>query len=126
MSAEGSISPIFKLDSRFPYPHLTFACKHPELKNQWKDYFKTQGFSFNKTNEMIETAQIRMADKFLKIGGFIKGVKVKISSYYSGLDKQSVLKAIVLDRKNHPIPLKLSKQEKHKILRKRAIRFEEA
>ncbi|MFX1566485.1 MAG: hypothetical protein ACFFCH_10885 [Promethearchaeota archaeon] len=125
MSAEGSISPIFVSDSRFPYPHLTLGCKHPLLKEQWKKYLETRGFSFNKTTEMIETAQLRLAKKFLNLGGFFNGVKVKAGSYYEGLDKQAVLKAIIIDRKKHPIDPALSKHEKHKIIRQRAQQFQE-
>jgi hypothetical protein len=126
MSAEGTISPMFVSDSRFPYAHLTFACKHPDLKTEWQTYFDLQGLSFGKTNEMIEATQLNKAQKFLNIGGFIKGVKVKINSYYRGLDKQSVLKAILVNRKIHPIEPKLPKPEKHKVLRQRAMQFEEA
>ena len=125
MSAEGSVSPMFVSDSRFPYAHLTFACTHPSLKIQWQNYFEFQGLSFNETNEMIEATKLAMAQKFLELGGFFKDVKVKENSYYRGLDKQSVLKAILIDRKNHPIQPNLSKPEKHKILRQRAIQFEE-
>ncbi|MFX1319890.1 MAG: hypothetical protein ACFE9D_02045 [Promethearchaeota archaeon] len=126
MSAEGSISPIFVSDSRFPYPHLTLGCKHPLLKEQWKTYLEIQGFSFNKTTEMIETAQLQQAKKFLNLGGFFNGVKVKAGSYYEGLDKQAVLKAILIDRKTHPIDPALLKQEKHKILRQRALQFKKS
>lgn len=126
MSTEGTISPIFVSDSQFPYPHLTLACKHPFLKAEWKSYLETQGFSFNKTNEMIETAKLQTAKKFLELGGFINGVKVKISSYYRGLDKQSILKAILIERKKHPINPRLELEEKHKILRKRVEYFQGA
>jgi hypothetical protein len=124
MSNEGSISPIFTRDSRFPYPHLTFACRHPLLKVEWRSYFTTQGFPFNKTSEMIESGKLQMAKKFLKLGGFIKGVKVKETSYYQSFDKQAILKAIIVDRKNNPINPHLKLDEKHKILRKRVKYFQ--
>lgn len=74
---------------------------------------------------MIETAKLQMAKKLLKLGGFIKGVKVKISSYYHGFDKQAILKAIIIDRIKHPINPLLELDEKHKILRKRVEYFQE-
>ncbi len=125
MSTEGSINPKFTRDSRFPYPHLTLGCKHPLLKVQWKKYLETRGFSFNTTTEMIETAQLHQAKKFLNLGGFIDGVKLKVGSYYEGLDKQAVLKAILVDRKDHPIDPALPIHKKHKILRQRAFQFQE-
>ncbi|MFX0168993.1 MAG: hypothetical protein ACFE89_06470 [Candidatus Hodarchaeota archaeon] len=126
MSAEGTITPLFTSDSRFPYPHLTFACKHPLLKAQWKKYFDTQGFAFSRTNEMIEATKLKIAKKFLNLGGFIEGVQVKINSYYKGLDKEAVLKAILIDRKNHPINPSLQKSDKHEFIRKRAKQFQKS
>ena len=73
---------------------------------------------------MIETAQLQNAQQFLELGGFIKGVQVKTNSYYSDLDKQAVLKAIIIDRKNYPIKPHLKKHEKHTLLRKRATQFQ--
>lgn len=74
---------------------------------------------------MIETAQLHQAKKFLNLGGFIDGVKLKVGSYYEGLDKQAVLKAILVDRKDHPIDPALPIHKKHKILRQRAFQFQE-
>ena len=73
---------------------------------------------------MIETGKLEMAEKFLRLGGFFRGVKVKETSYYKGFDKQAILKAIIVDRKNNPINPYLKLDEKHKILRKRVEFFQ--
>ncbi|MFX1563876.1 MAG: hypothetical protein ACFFDP_11295 [Promethearchaeota archaeon] len=124
MSAEGSISPMFRTDSRYPYPHLTFGCKHPHLKQQWKTFFQKQNINLKIGKEMLESGELATVKHFLELGGFLPGVYTRQNSYYHGIQRQSVLQAILINRKQNPINPQLTLAQKHAILRKRALTFE--
>ena len=123
MSTEGAISPAFRSDARFPYPHLLFSCKHPILKAQWRQYFITFGIHFKPTIEQLETHQLKIAERFLELGGFLDGIPVQENSYYSGLERNDVLHAIMVNRRDYPIDQTLPLAEKHKRLREKAEQF---
>jgi hypothetical protein len=121
MSAEGTISPIFRHDAQYPYPHLAFGCSHPILQRDWQSFFARQGITFHLTTAMLESAVIQVSERFLEIGGFLSGVRIRENSYYHDIDRQDLLKAILIGRKDFPIDPALPLKEKHILLRKRAI-----
>ena len=121
MSTEGSISPIFNDDSRYPYPHLTFGCKHTKLLKQWESLFHKLGLPLKPTTAMLESGKLEIARKFLQFGGFFPGIRMRQNSYYHGIDRNHVLRAILENREQHPIDPKLPRAQKHAILRKKAL-----
>jgi hypothetical protein len=120
MSAEGTISPIFRNDSTKPYPHLVFACSHPLLRTEWDRYFKMNGLTLELCSRGIETAKISTSKGFLEMGGFFPGIQVRKGSYYVSLTRQQVLKAIFDVRKKENIESSLDITKKHTIVRRYA------
>jgi hypothetical protein len=125
MSTEGSISPAFRSGTRFPYPHLLFSCKHPILKVQWRKFFKTFGIHFEPTIEQLETHQLQISERFLELGGFLDGIPVQENSYYFGLERNDVLQAIMVNRRDYPIDRTLPLTQRHARLREKAEQFKQ-
>ncbi len=125
MSTEGAISPAFRSDARFPYPHLLFSCKHPILKVQWRQFFRTFGIHFKPTIEQLETNQLKITERFLELGGFLDGIPVQENSYYFGLERNDVLKAIMVNRQDYPIDQTLPLAQRHARLREKAEQFKQ-
>jgi hypothetical protein len=125
MSTEGAISPAFRSDARFPYPHLLFSCKHPTLKTEWRQYFKTFDIHFKPTIEQLETHQLKISERFLELGGFLDGIPVQENSYYYGLERNDVLQAIMVDRREYPIDPTLSLAQRHARLGVKAEQFKQ-
>ena len=125
MSTEGAISPAFRSDARFPYPHLLFSCKHPILKVQWRQFFKNFDIHFKPTIEQLETHQLKISERFLELGGFLDGIPVQENSYYSGLERNDVLQAIMVNRRDYPIDQTLSLAQRHTRLREKAEQFKQ-
>ncbi|KPV61535.1 MAG: hypothetical protein AOA65_2352 [Candidatus Bathyarchaeota archaeon BA1] len=100
-SADGGCS--LRIKRGYVYPDLFLACAHPILVYDWKRLAEEFGIRLSikkgKTwsgYEMLRTQALSSAHKFLKIGGFIKGVKVtRHSPYYAGIDKQALLLGIL-------------------------------
>ena len=120
MSTEGSISPMFRRDARFPYPHLLFSCKHPKLQIQWRTFFKKFDIHFEPTREQLESGELRISQRFLELGGFLDGIPVQQNSHYYGLERNDVLQAILVDRKDYPINPSLPLKLRHMKLRQKA------
>ena len=120
MSTEGSISPMFRPDARFPYPHLLFSCKHPKLQIQWRSFFKKFNIHFEPTREQLESGKLKISLRFLELGGFLDGIPVQKNSHYYGLERNDVLQAILVDRKDFPIDPVLPLKLRHMKLRQKA------
>ncbi len=120
MSTEGSISPMFRSDARFPYPHLLFSCKHPKLQKQWRIFFKNFDIHFEPTREQLESGELRIAQRFLELGGFLDDIPVQQNSHYYGLERNDVLQAILVNRKSYPIDPSLPLKLRHMKLRVKA------
>lgn len=115
---EGSISLHRDGRSGLVTPCFRIACAHPGLVNQLKILTKKQGINMHIRYEKrcwsgingLSTSSIRSIINFLKMGGFLKGIKISSKSkYYKGLEKQDVLLSILefMDR-----------QRRSKLLRK--------
>jgi hypothetical protein len=120
MSAEGAISPMFRRDGAYPHPHLVFGCSHPRLLSDWQRFFRKHGITFNLAEIKLETTALETAGTFLNIGGFFDGVSIRDNSYYHGVDRQALLQAILVNRRNCPIDRRLPFPERHAMLRKKA------
>jgi hypothetical protein len=70
---------------------------------------------------MLESAVIQVSRRFLNRGGFFSGVRIRENSYYHDIDRQDLLKAILIRREEFPIDPKLPLCEKHTLLRKKAL-----
>jgi hypothetical protein len=100
-STEGSISPI-KIKN-YIYPCLEIACAHPDLVVQLKEISKRFKIKFsiakNKNtwsgiNRLI-TSSLDSSINFLRLGSFIKGVKISSHSrYHKGIDKDTLFLGI--------------------------------
>jgi len=118
-SAEGSIS-IFK-QTRWIYPALAISCAHPDLAKQLQYIAKCHGIHFNtkleqKTWSGVDSLYNRTLSgclNFLKLGGFIKGVKISSNSpYHEGIEKDVLLLGILeyikresMNKKEFPIEI---------------------
>jgi len=102
---EGSISIHNNKRSGLITPCLRIACAHPKLIEQLKKVMEINNINMSKIKGYttwsklsgLQTTSICSITKFLKIGGFIRGVKVSKlkSKYFGGSDKQDVLLAIL-------------------------------
>lgn len=102
MSAEGFCGPFIK--NRKMYPNLGLSCSHPILVEQWTNIVNKLGLSFKFTRNKahwseidgIKSSKLRNLKRFNEIGGFIDKVKIsKHSKYYTGIDKNTMIKGIL-------------------------------
>lgn len=101
-TTEGSIS-ITK-NNRHAYPRLKIACAHPELTKGLQQIARRFNINFAITRSKSTWSGIHALSvntlssciNFLKLGGFIKGVKIgATSSYHEGIDKDILLLGIL-------------------------------
>ena len=102
---EGSVSIHNPKREKLITPTIRIACAHPGLVNELKDIAKNNGINFSISKGYntwsgisgLQTASINSTINFLKIGGFIRGVKVaeSKSKVFGGFDKQDVLLGIL-------------------------------
>lgn len=102
---EGSVSIRNSKREKLITPSIRIACAHPILINELKKIAKLNGINssiskgYNTWSKIsgLQTSSIDSAINFLKIGGFIKGVKVAKSKSkpFGGFDKQDVLLGIL-------------------------------
>jgi hypothetical protein len=135
-SAEGHI--MIYQSSKYIYPSLSIACAHPTLLNQLKQIAKRfdirlaerkskkiwSGFSGLSGNS------IKNLIAFLKLGGFIKQVKISSSSpYHEGIDKDILTLGILEFKKRRKtisklkkLPIKKAHYEVNKIIKNKEYR----
>ena len=101
-STEGCIK--IKRERKFVYPGLDIACAHPVLVTQLQKIAKNCSlhFSLHKSKrnwsgfEGLSGGYVINTINFLKLGGFIKGVKISSNSkYHEGIDKDVLLLGIL-------------------------------
>jgi len=101
-SAEGCIA--LSRRNSYIYPELQIACTHPRLITQLKKLAKNHGIQFTKMHSKrywsriqgLKNSSISGSIAFLKLGGFIKGVKISSNSpYHEGIDKDILLLGIL-------------------------------
>jgi len=101
-STEGSIS-MHRKDGRF-YPQLTIACAHPDLATQLQQIARQLDINFIKSYSKnnwsgiqgLSTSALSTCINFLKLGGFIKGIKIsRNSKYHEGIDKDVLFLGIL-------------------------------
>lgn len=110
-ATEGAIIPMRRKKGDLIVPKLQISCANEKLLFQLKEITDFLNIHFTIKTEKgrgykgLNNMSISCALAFLKIGGFIEGVKIsKSSKYYEGIDKQDVLYAtlefMVRERKN--------------------------
>lgn len=102
---EGSISIHNSKKQQLITPNLRLACAHPNLVNELDRITKLNGINMSKMKGYttwskisgLSSTSINSIITFLKIGGFIRGVKVAKSKsrHFGGFDKQDVLLGIL-------------------------------
>lgn len=101
---EGSISIRNSKSEKLITPNLRIACAHPTLTKELQEIAKNNeiNMSIKKGNTWsgiggLQTTSITSVVNFLKISGFIRGVKVakSRSNIFGGFDKQDVLLGIL-------------------------------
>ena len=100
-SAEGYIG--VKRNKTYIYPVLEISCTHPVLVTQLQQIATKYGIVFNIKRLKnwsgfvgLSSESIKNILKFLKLGGFIKGVKISSKSkYHEGIDKDVLLLGIL-------------------------------
>ncbi|MHA2062117.1 MAG: helix-turn-helix transcriptional regulator [Candidatus Sifarchaeia archaeon] len=101
-SAEGSIS-IVK-HAGWIYPALSIACAHPNIAKQLQDIAKFNGIHFNVKQDQntwsgigsLVNRTLSGCLNFLKIGAFIKGIKISSNSpYHEGIEKNTLILGIL-------------------------------
>lgn len=101
-STEGSIS-VHRTRKNI-YPFLMIACAHPHLATQLQQIarrFKINFYIRRQKDQWsgidgLATSAISSCINFLKLGGFIKGVKIGATSkYHEGIDKDVLLLGIL-------------------------------
>jgi transcriptional regulator with XRE-family HTH domain len=119
-STEGYVS-FFKDRGRIKgqiYPTIAISCAHPILAKQIQQIAKRHGINFNLINEKDNWSGIGwLANKtisgcidFLKIGGFIRGVKISSNSpYHEGIAKDILLLGILEFKKREKTDQRLKK-----------------
>ena len=81
-------------------PELNLICFHPTLLKDWHNISKSLDLKMYLSNKRLRTRSVKTAQKFLKIGGFIEGIKICSkgkSKRYQGLEKQKRLKNLLRD-----------------------------
>jgi len=103
MSTEGSVSFVQYKNGYFS-PRLSIACAHPILAKQLQHIAKQNGIHFYILHDKrtwsgigyLDTQSLQGYIKFLKFGGFIKGVKISANSmYHEGVDKDVLMLGIL-------------------------------
>lgn len=102
---EGSISVHYNKKDGLITPNFRISCAHPTLTEQLKILTKNLGInmSFKKDKKYwadisgLQTTSIKSTINFLRIGGFIRGVKISKSrsKVFGGFDKQDVFLGIL-------------------------------
>ncbi len=102
---EGSISIHNSKKEKLITPNIRIACAHPSLIDELKkvaelneiNFSISKGYNTWSKISCLQTSSISSTINFLKIGGFIRGVKVakSRSKYFGGFDKQDVLLGIL-------------------------------
>lgn len=103
-NTEGSIGIALNKKSNLIAPSFKIACAHPSLIKELQYLCKINKLNMFVIKEeknwsglsALRTNSIGTAINFLKIGGFIRGTKIKMQSkYFNNLDKQDVLLGIL-------------------------------
>jgi hypothetical protein len=123
MSCDGSVIAKYKRTSRRPGLCLQFSCVHRSLRRQWQIFFAKLGIHFRATSGGLRLYNVEGAAAFLDLGGFISGVPIRARSYLGGIDRQAVLKALLVDREKFSIDPKLPWPVKRERFRQRAFAF---
>ena len=102
---EGSISIHNSKREKLITPNFRIACAHPNLTEELRILARFNGInmSIKKSNSTwsgiggLQTSSIKSVINFLKIGGFIRGVRVvkSRSKVFGGFDKQDVLLGVL-------------------------------
>ena len=101
---EGSVQFNLDKNTKLIVPVLQIACAHPKLVWQLKEIAKNNGINLSIKKDAniwsglsgLSGGSINTGIQFLKMGGFIRGVKIAKtkSGFFGGLDKQDVLLGI--------------------------------
>ncbi len=122
-STEGSIS-IYRKDG-YIYPDLRFGCSHPDLVKQLQQKARQFNIDFNISRSKrywsgiqgLSTSALSSCIEFLKLGGFIKDVKISSNSpYHEGISKNVLFLGILEYKKRileNSRPKKLPIQQVH-------------
>ncbi len=103
-NTEGSIGIALDKRTNLITPSLKIACAHPSLIKELQYICKINKLNMLMIKEeknwsglsALRSNSIGTTINFLKIGGFIRGTKIKMQSkYFNGLDKQDVLLGIL-------------------------------
>ena len=127
-SAEGAIIPMGRKKGGLIVPKLQISCANKKLLFQLEKVAKNIGlhFTIRKENKIgykcLYNSAISCVLSFLKLGGFIGGIKIsKSSKYYEGIGKQDLvfatLEYMTRERKNVYLR-KMSIKDVHKRIRK--------
>jgi hypothetical protein len=102
---EGSISIHNSKKEKLITPNIRIACAHPVLINELREIARLNGLNFSISKgyntwskiSCLQTSSVTSVINFLKIGAFIRGVRVakSRSKYFGGFDKQDVLLGIL-------------------------------
>jgi hypothetical protein len=115
-STEGFISINKDRRNKCLYPVIGIACAHPGLTIQLKHIAHQFNFNLTKINfkdawsgiRGLRTSALSSCIGFLKLGGFIKGVKISShSKYHEGIDKDILLLGILEFKKYEQIKPRL-------------------
>jgi hypothetical protein len=68
---------------------------------------------------------MKITERFLELGGFLDGIPIQENSYYSGLERNDVLPAIMVNRRDYPIDQTLPLAQRHTRLREKAEQFKQ-
>ncbi|MFX1521060.1 MAG: helix-turn-helix domain-containing protein [Promethearchaeota archaeon] len=139
-SAEGCISFYLKNNGCIR-PAFIIACAHPDLAKQLQQIARRFNINFTKKQSentwskvgWLYNSSINACIEFVKLGGFIKGVKISSKSkHYEGIDKHIFTLGIlefIIRQKNNLKLRNLSLEEVHEelnlILKKREYKTED-
>ena len=77
-------------------PALYLVCFHPTLVKEWMKISEMIGLNMKLNGNRIRTRSVNLAEKFLKMGGFIEGVKIcSKSKNFEGTEKNQRLKYLL-------------------------------
>mgnify|MGYP001329332246 CR=1 FL=1 len=127
-STEGAIIPMRRNKGGLIIPKLQISCANKELLFQLEKVVRSIGLHFSIRNERgngykcLYNMAVSCTLSFLKLGGFIDGVRIsKNSKYYEGVHKQHIVYAtlehMVRERKDSSLR-KLPMSNVHKSIRK--------
>lgn len=101
-ATEGNIT--IRKRHRYVYPCLVITCAHPDLIKTLQQIARRFNINFQITRskntwsgiKMLHTSALSSSIEFLKLGGFVKGVKISAhSKYHEGIDKDVLLLGIL-------------------------------